>query len=329
MPAQTIIKLRRDTAANWTSTNPVLAAGEAGFESDTNKLKIGNGTSAWASLPYTGADVTNLDYIGFDTTAGVTVGVGQLAWNAEQETMDLGLDSAVTLQIGQEHVVRVKNASNTTAIPNGTFVMFAGAAGDTVTVAPAVTDGSVRHDYMVGVATEEIAADGFGFVTQFGMVNEVNTAIWPVGTILYPDPTTAGSFTATEPAAPNLKLPIAAVVKQGAGTSGKLLVRMDVGATLSDLHSVQLTSVTSGEVLQYDGTKWVNSAVAISEVTGLSTALDGKAAVSHTHGMADLTAFEITDPATGQTLQYNGTKWVNAAAASGGEAISSFLLMGA
>lgn len=209
----------------------------------------------------------------FDTTAGVVAGVGEFAWNADQETMDLGLDENVTLQLGQEHVVRVKNASNTTAIPNGTFVMFAGAAGDTVTVAPAVTDGSVRHDYMVGVTTEEIPADGFGFVTQMGMVNEVDTAIWPVGTILYADPTTAGSFTATEPSAPNLKLPVAAVVKQGAGTSGKLLVRMDVGATLSDLHSVQLTSATSGEVLQYDGTKWVNSDVTVAEVTGLGTAL--------------------------------------------------------
>jgi len=52
MPAQTVIKLRRDTAANWTSTDPTLAAGEAGFESDSNKLKIGDGSTAWASLAY-------------------------------------------------------------------------------------------------------------------------------------------------------------------------------------------------------------------------------------------------------------------------------------
>ena len=52
MPAQTVIKLRRDTAANWTSVNPVLAAGEAGFESDTGKLKIGDGTTAWSSIGY-------------------------------------------------------------------------------------------------------------------------------------------------------------------------------------------------------------------------------------------------------------------------------------
>lgn len=43
---------RRDTAANWTSNNPTLAAGEIGLETDTSKYKMGNGTTAWNSLAY-------------------------------------------------------------------------------------------------------------------------------------------------------------------------------------------------------------------------------------------------------------------------------------
>lgn len=43
---------RRDTAANWTSNNPTLAAGELGLETDTTKYKIGDGTTAWNSLAY-------------------------------------------------------------------------------------------------------------------------------------------------------------------------------------------------------------------------------------------------------------------------------------
>ena len=46
------IKLRRDTAANWTSANPVLVSGEPGFETDTGRLKVGDGSTMWASLPY-------------------------------------------------------------------------------------------------------------------------------------------------------------------------------------------------------------------------------------------------------------------------------------
>lgn len=53
------IQLKRDTAANWTSANPVLAAGQPGFESDTNKFKIGDGSTAWASLSYISGTVSS------------------------------------------------------------------------------------------------------------------------------------------------------------------------------------------------------------------------------------------------------------------------------
>lgn len=43
---------RRDTAANWTSANPVLDAGEFGVETDTGLFKVGNGTDAWTVLGY-------------------------------------------------------------------------------------------------------------------------------------------------------------------------------------------------------------------------------------------------------------------------------------
>lgn len=46
------IQIRRDTAANWTAANPVLALGEIGFETDTNKLKVGNGVATWTALAY-------------------------------------------------------------------------------------------------------------------------------------------------------------------------------------------------------------------------------------------------------------------------------------
>jgi len=46
------LQQRRDTAANWTSNNPTLAAGEIGLETDTSFFKIGNGSTAWTSLAY-------------------------------------------------------------------------------------------------------------------------------------------------------------------------------------------------------------------------------------------------------------------------------------
>lgn len=46
------IQLRGDTAANWTAANPVLASRQPGYETDTGKIKIGNGATAWNALPY-------------------------------------------------------------------------------------------------------------------------------------------------------------------------------------------------------------------------------------------------------------------------------------
>ena len=59
MSAIVKMKQRRGTAVAWTSANPVLSAGEIGFETDTNKFKIGNGVTTWDSLNY----FVDLDYI--------------------------------------------------------------------------------------------------------------------------------------------------------------------------------------------------------------------------------------------------------------------------
>jgi len=58
----TRMQQRRGTASTWTSANPILAAGEIGFEIDTNKFKIGDGSNRWSNLTYfsDNAAITNL-----------------------------------------------------------------------------------------------------------------------------------------------------------------------------------------------------------------------------------------------------------------------------
>ena len=48
------LQLKRGVASRWSEVNPVLAAGEPGFVIDENKLKIGDGSTAWNDLPYIG-----------------------------------------------------------------------------------------------------------------------------------------------------------------------------------------------------------------------------------------------------------------------------------
>ena len=55
------IQLRNDTAANWTSADPVLAQGEMGVEIDTRLFKIGDGVTNWSELDYGALAVNTID----------------------------------------------------------------------------------------------------------------------------------------------------------------------------------------------------------------------------------------------------------------------------
>ena len=54
----TVIQLRHDTTANWTSSNPTLAPGEFGYDTTLGQHKVGNGSTPWLSLPFYGVGVT-------------------------------------------------------------------------------------------------------------------------------------------------------------------------------------------------------------------------------------------------------------------------------
>ena len=209
-------------------TDPRLTDERTPLDNSVTSAKIVDGTIVNADIADTTIESAKLaaqDYIKFDTTyAGGSTQPGELAWDQANETLQFQVDADVTLQIGQEHLIRVKNASGSVAIPDRTVVMFAGATGDTITVAPAVSDGTYPVHYLAGITTEQIPADGFGFVTQLGFINHVDTNLWPVGTLLYVDPATPGGLTDTEPAAPAWTGPVAAVTKQNQ-SAGRILVR--------------------------------------------------------------------------------------------------------
>jgi len=65
-----VIQVKRGTAAAWTSANTVLAAGEIGFETDTKKFKVGDGSTAWTSLGYAGMTASSTDTLTNKTISG-------------------------------------------------------------------------------------------------------------------------------------------------------------------------------------------------------------------------------------------------------------------
>jgi len=93
------IQLRRDSAVDWESENPVLEQGEAGFDITARKLKIGDGSTAWNSLPY-------LEGVFLDSSEYDSLKVTE--WMATQ--VDHGTvtsDTALNAEDGYKHFVRI------------------------------------------------------------------------------------------------------------------------------------------------------------------------------------------------------------------------------
>jgi hypothetical protein len=91
------IQVRRGVAADWTSVNPILAAGEMGVETDTNKFKFGNGTGAWSTLAYAASDSEAIGEISQDAiNTALTMGSGLTkTYNDGANTITISVDSAV------------------------------------------------------------------------------------------------------------------------------------------------------------------------------------------------------------------------------------------
>jgi hypothetical protein len=124
MAVVTQIQIRRGTASQWTSTNPTLASGEQGYETDTGKMKIGNGSTAWNSLGYaiTGA---------VGTVTSITAGTG-LSGGTITTTGTIAIDSTVATLTGSQTLTNktlttpiISSISNsgTVTLPTGSVTL--------------------------------------------------------------------------------------------------------------------------------------------------------------------------------------------------------------
>ena len=203
---------------------------------------------------------TNKPVIGFNIANTTPPTIGQLAWNQDEQTLDLGLGN-VTLQIGQEtQVPVVNNTANT--IPNGHVVMSTGTLGNSgrITIALAnVAQGKAMR--LVGITTTDIPAGAQGVVTVFGKVRAINTTgavygeTWADGDVLYVKPNNAGGLTKVIPSDTEIKVPIATVIK--AHTKGTIFVRL---TPIDENHS-KADLATKAKVTQL---------VALAQALGLS-----------------------------------------------------------
>jgi hypothetical protein len=172
-----------------------------------------------------------------------------------------------------------------------------------------IADGSIDELRFVGMTAESISTGVNGLVTEVGYLRNIDTSgtpysqTWAAGDIIYVSATAAGGLTNVQPVAPNLKIVVALVINAD-NNFGVLLVRPTVYPQINDLSNVNISTVTGGDLLVYDGTdaRWENAAQ--STITaGKATNLAGGAAGSLPYqSAADTTTF-LAAGSDGQVLK--------------------------
>jgi hypothetical protein len=216
------IQLRRDTAANWTSNNPVLLAGEIALTTDVfytgtdqPRQKIGNGVDTWL----------NLDYI---PEGGGSSYPENLFLTVVNKTGDNLLATGYK-------VLKVQDAQ-----------------GQRLAVDYALADSNGNSTDTIGVVYENIDNNQSGRIVVIGELTGLNTTgslqgeTWNDGDVLYLSSSTPGNLTKFQPVAPNHLVVVGYVVHAHAN-QGKIYCKVQNGWELGELHDVYAPSPSNND----------------------------------------------------------------------------------
>lgn len=273
-------------------------------------------------------NIANVNSVTFDTTpTTVPTTAGSLYWDSADgnQTLSLVMNGGnVIQQIGEEQYYRIKASS---AITEGQVVMFTGSVGASgaLTGAPATGLTAETASYIMGIATENIALNGWGYVTSFGLVRGIDTTggaeAWTNGQILYYNPSVAGGLTKTVPTSPNAKIQVCAVVYASGGGAGSVFVRPTYGGKLGQFEGdVGITSVANGNILTYDGTnsKWTNTDLTAGTGISVTKSATGTLTVTNTSPSSGGTVTSVSGTGTVSGITLTGTVTTSGSLTLGG-----------
>jgi hypothetical protein len=230
-------------------------------------------------------DSITVDKLTFDITANESLDAeGQIAWNADEETIDVKLNG-FTMHTGQHTVYHVKNKTGT-QIAKGAAVMFAGTEGNSSKLLIQPWNGTGPSQYFMGITAEALPHEAEGFVIQFGKLRGIRTnggnygETWVNGDIIYAG-STAGTLTKVPPVAPSPKIIVCAVVSAHP-SNGTLFIRPTFSDGIGELEGVSISSLSAAQILVANsaGTVFQNRSLS-GDVTIDST---GKATVFQEKG---------------------------------------------
>jgi len=168
------IQLRRDTASNWTSNNPTLAQGEFAIETDTDKYKIGDGTTAWTSLGYSSLPSNVLPLTGGAMTGAITT-------NSTFDGVDIATRDAIlssTTTTAAAALPKAGGAMTGAITTNSTFDGVDVATRDGVLTSTTTTANAAlpkAGGAMTGAITTNSTFDGVDIATRDAILTSTTT----------------------------------------------------------------------------------------------------------------------------------------------------------
>lgn len=195
----------------------------------------------------------------------------------------------------------VKNSSGST-MPKGSVVYISGASGTNMLVSLADADSDATSATTIGFLESQLINNAEGYVVTEGLLAGLDTSTATIGDPVWLSSTPGQVLfgLANKPVAP-VHLVYLGTVTRVSATVGEIFIAVNNGWEIGELHDVAITSVANGDLLKYDsGTSlWKNAAqstltVAQSQVTGLTTALAGKASTTHASTHASGGSDEVT-----------------------------------
>lgn len=266
-----IIIPKRSTVAGKVPVTGDLVTGEIAINLTDKKLYSKDGSGAIVEIGGGSVDLLNVttgiaspDYIQFDTSATNTAAVGKLYWDAGEGSFLYTLSGGNVTQNLHPGSELVYNGTGA-ALTKGQVVYLSGAQGHRPSVALALASSESTSARTIGIVAETIANGAEGWIRTAGILEGFDTSSFTDGSQLYLSGTTAGAMTATKPVAPIHLVYTARVIKSHA-TAGRILVGIQNGYELDEIHDVAISSPSTGQTIVYNSTTslWSNGTLPVA-----------------------------------------------------------------
>ena len=198
--------------------------------------------------------------VSFNTGGTTAPSSGQIVYNSNYGTHQVGLNGSNVMLMGQDLVVYARNDEANTLL-KGEVVFISGASGDKATIKRAINNSDDNSATTIGIVKSDIAAGQLGYIVSQGVVDGINLGAYTAGDKLYLG-NVAGTFTNVKPEAPAHYVFIGVVERANSG-NGQILVRVQNGFELDEIHDIKLTSVQQNDMLirNAGNSLWVNQSV--------------------------------------------------------------------